>query len=81
MDGLPLQAANSSRTQSRHVWSRAPAGQLPIAKRPGSPFAKEIIALRIQGAAGIEGVDIVDPLPDGRATFQEQRLVTLFGQQ
>src|SRR5437588_5982299 len=46
-----------------HVRPGVAAGQLAVAERPGSAFSEKVVALGVERAAAIEGVDVADAVP------------------
>ncbi len=56
------------------------AGELAVAERAGSAFAKQVIALRVVRPAGVEGVHVANPLAHRLAALEHQRPITLLGQ-
>ena len=55
-------------------------GELAVAESAGSPFAEEVIALRIERPALVEAADVGDALLHGPAALEDQRVVAVLGQ-
>src|SRR5258708_5953979 len=66
---------------SAHVRPGTPTGQLAVAKRTRTAFAKQIIAFRIKRATRVESLDIVDAVAYRTATLQQDWLVARFRQE
>ena len=76
-DGRLALAGREQFQDSAHIRSGAAASQFAVAESAGPTFAEKIIAFRIQRAAGIKGLDIVDAVAHRPAALQDQRLVAL----
>ena len=63
------------------VGAGAPRGQLAVAERAGAPLAEQVVALRVERSACVEPADVGDPVLDGPAPLEDQRPITLLGQQ
>ena len=64
-----------------HLRAGVAIGQLAVAEGAGAALAKQIIALRVEWPALIEGANIADAIAHGPAPLQNERSITLFRQE
>ena len=77
---LPL-ALGEQFEHAAHVRPGAAAGQLAVAEGAGSAFAEEVVALRIERAALVEGADVADAVAHRSAALEHERPITLLRQE
>jgi hypothetical protein len=64
-----------------HVRSGTAGSQFAIAERAGAAFAEQVVALRVERAAGIERLNVADAVANGRSAFEHQRGIPAFGEE
>ena len=76
---LPL-ALGEQFEHPANIRPRRAAGEFAVAEGPRPAFAEKIVALRIEGAAAVEGLHVADALMNGRAALEDERHVAVLGQ-
>ena len=61
------------------VGSGAAASKLAVAESAGPPFAEKIITFWIKWAARVKDANVLNPVSDGPASFQNDGAVSLLG--
>ena len=64
-----------------HIGAGVSAGEFAVAERAGAALAEEVVALRFEVAAIVEGFDVPDAFVHRGSSFKDERLVAHLGQE